>query len=224
MKIPNASYESHGWRIRDIAPDFKLLDAWALPARGSFDDFDDLIEGAASFDPAAIESVVTRGLFAVRLRVGDLLGWDDVAKKRPIPGCAETTLSVRLPDDLRGSAATSQVGGALQRAAGGFAPLYRTDDEWAAEVSNATVHGVLHLAWIEQELGRYRGHLGVYVKPRGTLGEIYMKLIEPFRQLIVYPTLMRHLGRAWAARDSQVEEDRIASNVSKIGEHRRCES
>jgi len=26
-------------------------------------------------------------------------------------------------------------------------------------------------------------------------------LIQPFRHLIVYPALMRHIGRAWDARD-----------------------
>ena len=92
--------------------------------------------------------------------------------------------------------------GAMPRAAGDFTPLYRTDEEWAAELSNDTVHGVLHLAWVEQGGGRYRAQMGVYAKPRGRLGEIYMMLIQPFRHLIVYPALMRHIGRAWDARDS----------------------
>jgi hypothetical protein len=29
-----------------------------------------------------------------------------------------------------------------------------------------------------------------------------MKLIEPFRHFIVYPALMRHIGRAWETRDA----------------------
>jgi hypothetical protein len=32
------------------------------------------------------------------------------------------------------------------------------------------------------------------------MGEVYMKLIEPFRHVIVYPALMREVGRAWEAR------------------------
>jgi len=130
---------------------------------------------------------------------GSLFGWDDAAKKRPIPGSTETTLSARLPGDLRGSAKTPVIGDFLQRA--GAIPLYRTDDEWAAEISNDTVHGVLHLAWVEQRDGRYRAQMGVYVKVRGKLGAIYMMLIAPFRHLIVYPALMRQIGRAWDARD-----------------------
>jgi len=88
----------------------------------------------------------------------------------------------------------------MQRAAGGFIPLYRTDDEWAAEISNATVHGVLHLAWVEEGGGRHRAHMAVYVKPRGRRGKAYMMLIGPFRHLIVYPSLTRAIGRAWDAR------------------------
>jgi hypothetical protein len=70
----------------------------------------------------------------------------------------------------------------------------------AGELSNGTVHAVLHLAWVEQGNGRHRGQMGVYVKPRGTLGVTYMALIGPFRHLIVYPALMRQIGRAWQAR------------------------
>jgi hypothetical protein len=124
-----------------------------------------------------------------------------VTKQRPIPGCSETTLAARLPDRLRGSAKGALIGETMQRVAGGFTPLYRTNDECAAEISNDTVHGVLHLGWVEEGDGRYHAQMGVYVKPRGWLGEVYLKLIEPFRHLIVYPALMRQIGRAWDARD-----------------------
>jgi hypothetical protein len=139
-----------------------------------------------------------------------LFGWDDPAKKRQIPGCSETTLSDRLPDSLRGSANSPVIGGAMSRVAGGFVPLYRTDDEWAAEISNDTVHGVLHLGFVDQGEGRYRPQMGVYVKPRGWFGEVYLKLIEPFRHLIVYPALMRQIGRAWDARDIARPHERPA--------------
>jgi Protein of unknown function (DUF2867) len=58
----------------------------------------------------------------------------------------------------------------------------------------------MHLAWIDQGEGRYRGQMGVYVKPRGRFGAMYMALIRPFRHLIVYPALMRQIERAWDAR------------------------
>ena len=201
MRLANSAHEAHPWVIAQIAPDFTLLDVWALPVRGGPDDWDSALELLASFDPDTVECAASRALFRLRFRLGAWFGWDDATKKRPIPGCTETTLSARLPDDLRGSVKSSVNGTAAQRAAGGFTPLYRTRDEWAAEISNATVHGVVHLAWVEQGRGRYRGQMGVYVKPRGKLGEIYLMLIQPFRHLIVYPALMHQIGRAWEARD-----------------------
>ena len=200
MRIPNSAHDVHPWVIAEIAPDFTLLDVWALPARGGADEFDSFLEVMASFDPANAESAVSRALFSLRYRLGGWLGWDDVTKKRPIPGCSETTLSARLPDELRGTALTPTISGAMRRAGGAFTPLYRTEEEWAAELSNGTVHGVLHLAWVEQGAGDHRAQLGVYVKPRGRLGETYLRLIQPFRHLIVYPAVIRQVGRAWDAR------------------------
>jgi hypothetical protein len=166
MRIPNADHEAHDWVIGRIAPDFQLLDAWALPVRGGPDDFDSFLETFAGIDP----------------------------------DCTETTLAARLPEKLRGSATTPVPNDTMQEAAGGFVPLYRTADEWAAEISNATVHGVLHLAWVELGAGHHRAQMGVYVKPRGRPGTAYMALISPFRHLVVYPALLRHVERTWESR------------------------
>ena len=202
MRLPNSAHESHPWVIAEIAHDFRLLDVWAVPVQGHAGDFDSFVEVMTSLDPDDA-GLPSRVLFWVRLRLGDLFGWDDRTKEHAIPGATETTLSARLPEDLRGSAESAVVGDALQRVGAAFVPLYRTDEEWAAEISNDTVHAVLHLAWVEQEKERYRGQLAIYVKPRGRLGDAYMKLIEPFRHLIVYPALMRQIERAWDARASQ---------------------
>jgi hypothetical protein len=59
------------------------------------------------------------------------------------------------------------------------------------------VHGVLHLAWVDQGEGRFQGQMAVYVKPRGRFGEAYMAFIKPFRYAIVYPALMRQIERTW---------------------------
>ena len=194
MRLPNAEHAAHPWVIAQIAPDFELIDAWALPAQGGRDGFGALLEIMAALDEASAESALTRALFRVRYQLGAWFGWDDAARQLPVPGCTETTLSQRLPVSLRGSAAGLGLGPAS------FTPLYRTPDEWAGELSNGTVHAVLHLAWVEQGKDRHRGQMGVYVKPRGRLGATYMALIRPFRHLIVYPALMRQIGRAWQAR------------------------
>ena len=194
MRLPNAEHAAYPWVIAQIAPDFELIDAWALPAQGGRDGFDALLKIMATLDGANAESALTRALFRVRHQLGAWFGWDDAARQLPIPGCTETTLSQRLPVNLRGSAT------GLDLSPAGFTPLYRTRNEWAAELSNGTVHAVLHLAWVDQGNDSYRGQMGVYVKPRGRLGVAYMVLIRPFRHLIVYPALMRQVGRAWQAR------------------------
>jgi hypothetical protein len=205
MRLPNAAHESRPWRIREIAPDFTVEDVWALPVHGGAEDFQTLLEEMASFDPADAESLPTRVLWGFRDRLGSWFGLgrisasvdsgrDDAAGKLPIPGTSETSLSDRLPADLRHTATD------LHFDSLPFLPLYRTDDEFAAEVSNRTVHGVMHLAWVDQGQGRYQGQMAVYVKPRGPLGKGYMALIKPFRYWIVYPALMGQFGRAWDTR------------------------
>jgi hypothetical protein len=194
MRLPNASHQAHPWVIAQIVSDFKLMDVWGLPAQGGPDEFATLLEIMASLDPANRGSRATRVLFALRYRVGGWFGWDDATRKRPIPGRTETMLSARLPEDLQGTATRPDISSTS------FTPLYRTDNEWAAELSNRTVHAVMHLAWIDQGEGLYRGQMGVYVKPRGRFGATYMALIGPFRHLIVYPALMRQIERAWDAR------------------------
>jgi Protein of unknown function (DUF2867) len=42
--------------------------------------------------------------------------------------------------------------------------------------------------------------MAVLVKPNGLLGTAYMAAIRPFRHLIVYPPLLRQIGREWRAR------------------------
>ena len=202
MRIPNSEHESRPWRVREIVPDFTLEDAWALPAQGGAEDFQVLLDQMASSDPASAESLPARALWRLRDRLGSLFDLGRISApadsasdgKLRIPGTSETSLAGRLPDDLRDTAAGVQFGSLP------FVPLYRTDDEFAAEVGNQTMHGVMHLAWVDQGDGRYQGQMAVYVKPRGTFGRAYMALIKPFRHWVVYPALMRQLERTWKAR------------------------
>ncbi len=202
MRLPNAAHEARRWRIREIAHDFTLEDVWALPAGGGAEDFETLLELMAAADPANADSAPTRLLWRLRDRLGSMLDLGRISAPStagdgkpalPIPGTTETSLTERLPDELRGSAAD------VHFASLPFVPLYRTADEFAAEVSNQTVHGVLHLAWVEQADGGYQGQMAVYVKHRGSFGRAYMGLIKPFRYWIVYPALMRQTRRMWNA-------------------------
>lgn len=203
MRLPNAVHESGPWRIHEIVRDFVLEDVWALPAYGDARDFESLLDQLVSADPAHADSLPTRVLWQARDRLGSWLGLDristppdraDTTDRLPIPGTSETSLTGRLPLDLRDTAAD------LDFFSLPFEAIFRTDVEFVAEMSNRTVHGVLHLAWVDQGDGTFQGRMAVYVKPRGRFGEAYMALIKPFRYWIVYPALLRQIERTWAER------------------------
>ncbi len=199
-RLETSRHSSLPWRISELAPDFDLIDAWALPAEGELEEFSDLCELFNRLDPAGADSAqpssrLSNALFRLRSWMGERLGWDAEINTLPIPGCDETSLRDRLPDDLV-AASDVQVGSSP------FRPVYRTRDEFAVELSNRTVHAILHLGWVPQPDGRYRGQMGVYVKPRGRLGPAYMALIAPFRHYIVYPALLRRIDHAWKRRRS----------------------
>jgi DMSO/TMAO reductase YedYZ molybdopterin-dependent catalytic subunit len=187
-QLANAEHHRSHWVINKIAPDFTLEDAWCLPGRGGPRDFPVFLDAFAKRDRDASDSKLVLALFRIRELLGTCFGWDDeAARALPIPGCTEISLASRLPAELRGS------GDAVRLVSPSFIPLYQTDDEWAAEISNGTVHAAMHVAWVEQSDGNFAAQMGVYVKPRGRFGHAYMRFIRPFRHRIVYPAMMRQL-------------------------------
>jgi hypothetical protein len=191
MRLPNSAHTSQPWRIHELARDFRLEDVWGLPAPGGPDEFLSAVHLIASFDPAQSSSGAVRMLFAIRWKLGELLRWDG-----PDSGVGSRVRSLRdrLPPDLR------QAPSGPDFEALPFGSLYLLDDEWAAEVANETMHGVMHIGLVPDQAGGYRGQMAVLVKPNGLFGTAYLAAIRPFRHLIVYPPLIREIERAWRAR------------------------
>jgi hypothetical protein len=187
MRLPDTAHTSQPWRIHEIVPDFRLEDVWELPTLGRADEFSILVDGFVSDDPAQTSSRAARALWSLRRQLGDLFGLDDSGSGL---GSRVMTLRERLPDDLRAAA-----GPEFERLP--FTSLYMTNDEFAAEIANQTMHGVLHLGWVPDGSGGYRGQMAVYVKPNGFLGNAYMAAIKPFRHLVVYPQMLRAMERRW---------------------------
>jgi hypothetical protein len=187
LKLPDTAHTSRPWRIHEIARDFQLEDVWALPTPGGADDFPRLVGLLGSFDPARRGPAPARALFAIRSKLGELLGWDaaDTGLGARVP-----TVRDRLPADLRDGA------DGLGSDASPFTSLYVTENEAAAEVANRTVHAVMHIGWVPDG-GGYRGQMAVLVKRNGLLGAAYMAAIAPFRHLVVYPAMLKEIGRAW---------------------------
>jgi hypothetical protein len=66
------------------------------------------------------------------------------------------TLRDRLPKDLRDAPSGPEFDAVP------FTSLYLIEDEWAAEIVNRTVHGVMHIGWVLDPAGGYRGQMAVY--------------------------------------------------------------
>jgi hypothetical protein len=194
VRLPNTAHTSRPWRIHELTRDFRLEDVWELPGRGGPDDFPRLVQLIASRDPSQSSSRRIRILFAIRWKVGELLGWDglDAGLGSRVP-----TLRDRLPADLR-DAPSSPDFDALP-----FTSLYLLDDEFAAEMVNRTMHGVMHIGRVPDGTGGYRAQMAVLVKPNGLLGTAYMAAIRPFRHLIVYPAILRDGERGWRERPGE---------------------
>ncbi|ADB32633.1 hypothetical protein Kfla_3576 [Kribbella flavida DSM 17836] len=200
MRLPPTEHTERPWRVHEITPDFALEDVWALPTPGGPDDFERLLARFSEprpGEPFLLSSPPARFLMALRWKLGALFGWD---KDKASLGKRVPTLRDRLPADLLAGPRGPETED------GPFSSVFRTHDEWAAELANATVHGVLHLGWVPDGTGGYRGQMAVLVKPNGPLGAAYMRLIKPFRYLWVYPDLLRSIGRGWDA-DSQQRAD-----------------
>jgi Protein of unknown function (DUF2867) len=190
MRLPTTAHTSRPWRIHELTPDFRLEDVWALPTPGGPHDLDRLMRQFTSPDDSYLSAPIVRTLFTIRWRLGALFGWD-----KPCAGTRRRMRSLRerLPVDLR----VTPQGPDLRGVPVPFTSVYKMDNEWAAEIVNATVHGVLHIGWVPDGTGGYRGQMAVLVKPNGLLGRIYMAGIAPLRHLVVYPRLIRAIGHEW---------------------------
>ena len=180
MRLPNSAHTAQPWRIHEITR------VWELPVTGGPEDFTRLVEGFASADPAQGAPGPVRALWLIRWKLGELLGWDDEAEGL---GSRVPTLRDRLPTDLR-EAPPGPAFASLP-----FSSLYLLEDEWASEIANRTMHGVMHIGRVADGDGGFRARMAVLVKPNGLLGTSYMAAISPFRRLIVYPAMMRRIER-----------------------------
>jgi hypothetical protein len=188
MRLPNAAHTSQPWRIHELTPDFRLEDVWELPTVGGADDFRRLVQLIAAGDPSHGPSRAARTLWAIRWKLGELLGWDDSEEGL---GSTVPTVRDRLPADLRDGPSGPEFTTLP------FRPLYLIDDEFAAEIANRTMHGVMHIGLVPAATGGYRVQEAVLVKPNGCFGIAYMAAIRPFRRLIVYPASERSMERRW---------------------------
>jgi len=125
-------------------------------------------------------------LLGIRLFMGRFFRWD----REPSVGTTES-FAKRLNDSDR----SKSLGEAGTRE-GLFRVVYRFENEQLVELINRTVHaGALHTL-VETE-NAYHFYLAVYVRAGSRFTRFYMALIDPFRKMIIYPSLLRSVRVRW---------------------------
>lgn len=125
-------------------------------------------------------------LLDIRLFVGRIFGWD-----RDSTASAHETFATRLTAADR-SRSLAPAG----TRDGHFRVVYRFENEQLVELINRTAHAAALSALVETA-STYRFYLGVYVRSVGRFTPLYMALIDPFRKLVVYPSLLRNVRARW---------------------------
>lgn len=187
-RVAPAEFQRIPLRVHSFLADVPLRDVSAIvldgggPGRTVSDVRALLRSGAASANG------VTKLLFAIRWKIGAILGWDD-----PRHASADSFASRLSPDDIAKSRRP------IGDSDGEFVSLYEFERESLSEVRNATVHAFLCTALVPMNES-YCLYFAVYVRPVSWLTAPYMAAIEPFRRFIVYPAMMRRIRDEWARR------------------------
>src|SRR6516225_89523 len=132
-------------------------------------------------------SLVVRALLSIRLCIGWLLCWD----REPTPTSWESFAKRLTPADHSKSLVPASTRDGL------FRVVYRFENEQLLEVINRTAHAGALSALVETA-SACRFYLGVYVHSMGRFTPLYMALIDPFRKLVVYPSLLRSVRANWS--------------------------
>lgn len=189
-RVPEAEFRDRPWRIHEFIEGFQVEDVWAVDATARPGEFAQVVDLITSVDTSESSSVAVRLLFAARWKLGAWLGWDDEddGLGRRVP-----SLRATVPADLAATVDPERFR-ALP-----FTPLYELPDEFAAEIANKTMHGIMHLGAVPVgDGGQITVRMTVLVRTNGLFGRTYMAFIKPFRYLLVYPAMFRELERRWA--------------------------
>jgi hypothetical protein len=186
-QISEQEFERLPLRVHAFLAGVPLHDAWVvdLPRPRGGITLDEFLRAAHGrlFAP----SFAVRALLKVRFFIGRILGWDGTA---PATTGAEM-FADRLTDADR---ATSLVPAGVRE--GLFRVVYRFENEQLSELINRTAHAAALSALVETA-STYRFYFAVYVRSNGRLTPFYMTLIDPFRKLVVYPSLLRSVRESW---------------------------
>jgi hypothetical protein len=184
-QISRQEFERLPLRVHDFLAGVPLHDVWAvdLPRLRSGITLDEFSRTSGRLFTL---SPVVRALVNIRLFIGRLFGWD----REPAETAWETFATRLTTADLSKSLAPAGTREGL------FRVVYRFENEQLLELINRTAHAAA-LSAIVETANAYRFYFGVYVRSVGRFTSVYMALIDPFRKLVVYPSLLRSVHASW---------------------------
>jgi len=173
-------------RVHTFLAEVPVHDVWFvdLPRWRAGVTLDDFLRTASNclFTPSSL----VRMLLGIRFFVGRFFDWDCESS-----ATAAKSFATRLTDtDCSRSLA------AAGTRDGFFRVVYRFENEQLVELINRTVHAAA-LSTLVETATVYRFYLGVYVRSVSRFTPFYMVLIDPFRKMIVYPSLLRSVRAQW---------------------------
>jgi Protein of unknown function (DUF2867) len=185
-QISIKEFERLPLRVHAFLAGVPLHDVWAvdLPRWRPEVTLDDFLRTAGNC--LCTPPSLVRMFLDIRFFVGRFFGWD----REPAP-TAWQTFTTRLTDTDH-----SRSLAAAGTRDGFFRVVYRFENEQLVELINRTVHAAA-LSTLVETATAYRYYLAVYVRSVSRFTSIYMALIDPFRKLIVYPSLLRGVRARW---------------------------
>jgi Protein of unknown function (DUF2867) len=187
--MPQASdqeFERLPLRVHSLLAGVPLHDVWSvdLPRWRAGLTLDDFLRTESNC--LCTPSPLVRMLLDIRFFVGRFFGWD----QEPV-ATARKSFAIRLTDTdhLRSLAAAGTRDGF-------FRVVYRFENEQLVELINRTAHAAALSALVETPTG-YRFYLAIYVRSVSRFTPFYMALVDPFRKLIVYPSLLHSVRSYW---------------------------
>jgi len=187
VRVSREEFERIDLRAHSLLSGVPLHDVWAIdlggggPGRTMVD-----LRALLSREKLGAANPAVNFLFRVRARLGQVFGWD-----REPPRASEESFVHRLsPADRERSLVPPGT------PEGSFRVLFVSRQEAISEIQNATVHAFSVFALLERSSG-YRLYLGIYVLPVGLITSWYMRLIDPFRRIIIYPAVLHHIRGVW---------------------------
>ncbi len=185
-QISTQEFERLPLRVHAFLAGVPLHDVWAtdLPRTRSGITLDEFLRTASAcpFTPPPF----VHALLNIRLFVGRLLGWD----REPTATAWKSFATRMTTADRSRSLAPAGARDGL------FRVVYRFENEQLLELINRTAHAAALSALVETA-NAYRFYFGVYVCRVSRFTPIYMALIDPFRKLVVYPSLLRTVRAKW---------------------------